>query len=87
MWPPNGGAKSPEGDGPYAYPAGGYFSMKKSTPPPEAEKGNRGVDMGEKGGKLNKKACCISMLGDRVCRFVKHIGQRTLLERASGGAA
>ena len=41
MWPPNGGAKSPEGDGPYAYPA---------------EKGNRGVDMGEKGGKLNKKA-------------------------------
>lgn len=66
MWPPNGGAKSPEGDGPYAYPAGGYFSMKKSTPPPEAEKGNRGVDMGEKGGKLNKKACCISMLGGRV---------------------
>ena len=22
-----------------------------------------------------------------ACRFVKHIGQRTLLERASGGAA
>ena len=51
MWPPNGGAKSPEGDGRYAYPA---------------EKGNRGADMGEKGGKLNKKACCISMLGGRV---------------------
>ena len=51
LWPPNGGAKSPEGDGPYAYPA---------------EKGNRGADMGEKGGKLNKKACCISMLGGRV---------------------
>ena len=46
-----GGAKSPEGDGRYAYPA---------------EKGNRGADMGEKGGKLNKKACCISMLGGRV---------------------
>jgi len=41
LWPPGGGAKSPEGDGPYAYPA---------------EKGNRGADMGEKGGKLNKKA-------------------------------
>ena len=66
MWPPGGGAKSPEGDGPYAYPAGGSFSMKKSNPPPEAEKGNRGVDMGEKGGKLNKKACCISMLWGRV---------------------
>ena len=50
----------------YAYPAGGYFSMKKSNPTPEAEKGNRGADMGEKGGKLNKKACCISMLGGRV---------------------
>ena len=61
-----GGAKSPEGDGPYAYPAGGSFSMKKRNPPPEAEKGNRGTDMGEKGGKLNKKACCISMLGGRV---------------------
>ena len=35
-------------------------------PTPEAEKGNRGTDMGEKGGKLNKKACCISMLGGRV---------------------
>lgn len=51
MWPPGGGAKSPQGDGRYAYPA---------------EKGNRGADMGEKGGKLNKKACCISMLGGRV---------------------
>ncbi len=63
MWPPGGGAKSPEGDGPYAYPAGGYFSMKKSNPPPEAEKGNRGTDMGEKGGKLNKKACCFLCWG------------------------
>ena len=27
LWPPGGGAKSPEGDGPYAYPAGGYFSI------------------------------------------------------------
>ena len=42
------------------------FSSQKSTPPPEAEKGNRGADMGEKGGKLNKKVCCISMLGGRV---------------------
>ena len=25
-----GGAESPEGDGWYAYPAGPYFSMKKS---------------------------------------------------------
>ena len=25
LWPPNGGAKSPEGDGPYAYPAGVTF--------------------------------------------------------------
>ena len=60
-----GVAESLEGDGPYAYPAG-YFSSQKSNPPPEAEKGNRGADMGEKGGKLNKKACCISMLGGRV---------------------
>ena len=33
LWPPGGGAKSPEGDGPYAYPAGGYFSSQKSNPP------------------------------------------------------
>ena len=26
-----GVAELPEGDGPYAYPAGGYFSMKKSN--------------------------------------------------------
>ena len=30
LWPPNGGAKSPEGDGPYGSPPGPYFSMKKS---------------------------------------------------------
>lgn len=53
LWSPGGGAKSPEGDSLHTYP-------------PEAEKGNRGADMGEKGGKLNKKACCISMLGGRV---------------------
>ena len=29
LWPPNGGAKSPEGDGPYACPAGGYFCAKR----------------------------------------------------------
>jgi len=28
---PVGGAKSPQGDSLYAYPAGGYFSMKKSN--------------------------------------------------------
>ena len=28
----------------------------QTIPTPEAEKGNRGADMGEKGGKLNKKA-------------------------------
>ena len=28
---PVGVAESPEGDGLYAYPAGGYFSMKKSN--------------------------------------------------------
>ena len=48
-------------------PGGGVtFLHRKVPPPPEAEKGNRGADMGEKGGKLNKKACCISMLGGRV---------------------
>ena len=31
MQSPNGGAESPEGDGRYAYPAGAYFSMKKSN--------------------------------------------------------
>ena len=30
MWSPNGGAKSPEGDGLYACPAGAYFCMRKS---------------------------------------------------------
>ena len=29
-WSPGGGAESPEGDSLYAYPAGAYFSMKKS---------------------------------------------------------
>ena len=29
MWPPNGGAKSPEGDGWYAYPAGASFCTAK----------------------------------------------------------
>ena len=28
---PVGGAKPPQGDSLYAYPAGGYFSMKKSN--------------------------------------------------------
>ena len=28
---PVGGAKSPQGDSLYAYPVGGYFSMKKSN--------------------------------------------------------
>ena len=31
MQSPIGGVESPEGDGLHAYPAGGYFSMKKST--------------------------------------------------------
>ena len=31
MWSPDGGAESPKGNGLYAYPAGGYFSMKKSN--------------------------------------------------------
>ena len=31
MLSPVGVAESPEGDGWYAYPAGGYFSMKKSN--------------------------------------------------------
>ena len=30
LWAPGGGAESPKGDGWYAYPAGAYFSMKKS---------------------------------------------------------
>ena len=30
MWSPVGGAESPKGDSLYAYPAGAYFSMKKS---------------------------------------------------------
>ena len=30
-WSPGGGAESPQGDGWYAYPAGGYFSVKKSN--------------------------------------------------------
>ena len=30
LWSPKGVAKSPEGDSLYAYPAGAYFSMKKS---------------------------------------------------------
>ena len=29
-WSPGGRAESPEGDSLYAYPAGAYFSMKKS---------------------------------------------------------
>ena len=29
-WSPGGGAESPEGDGWYACPAGGYFSVMKS---------------------------------------------------------
>ena len=29
LWPPNGGAKSPEGDGWYAYPAGASFCTAK----------------------------------------------------------
>ena len=31
LWSPDGGAESPQGDGWYAYPAGGYFSVKKSN--------------------------------------------------------
>ena len=31
MQSPIGGVESPEGDGLHAYPAGGYFSMKKSN--------------------------------------------------------
>ena len=31
MWSPVGGAESPKGDGWYACPAGGYFSVKKSN--------------------------------------------------------
>ena len=31
MWSPVGGAESPKGDGWYAYPAWGYFSVKKSN--------------------------------------------------------
>ena len=42
LWPPGGGAKSPEGDGPYAYPAGGYFSMKKSNPRRRRRRGTEG---------------------------------------------
>ena len=30
LWSPNGGTESPEGDGWYACPAGGYFSVMKS---------------------------------------------------------
>ena len=30
MWSPVGGAESPKGDGWYACPAGGYFSVMKS---------------------------------------------------------
>ena len=29
FWSPKGGAESPEGDSPYAYPARGSFSVKK----------------------------------------------------------
>ena len=31
MWSPVGGAESPKGNGWYACPAGGYFSVKKSN--------------------------------------------------------
>ena len=31
MWSPSGGVESPQGEGLHAYPAGAYFSMKKSN--------------------------------------------------------
>ena len=37
-----GVAESPEGDGPYAYPAGGYFSVKKRTPRRRRRRGTEG---------------------------------------------
>lgn len=44
--------------------------------------GSTGEILTEKSGNLN-----LGIPGIMYCRFVKHIGQRTPLERASGGAS
>ena len=50
LWPPGGGAKSPEGDGPYAYPAGGLLFYEEKKHPPEGEMGDIGGGICEKYG-------------------------------------